>query len=82
VVTAGWNSGGYGNLIELRHPNGSLTVYAHNNRLIARVGQQVYQGEKIAEMGSTGRSTGPHSHFEIHPAGKGAVNPMFFLSRG
>uniref|UniRef100_B8HSE9 Peptidase M23 n=1 Tax=Cyanothece sp. (strain PCC 7425 / ATCC 29141) TaxID=395961 RepID=B8HSE9_CYAP4 len=82
VVTSGWNSGGFGNLIEIRHPDGSLTLYAHNNRLLARVGQQVEQGQQIAEMGTTGRSTGPHVHFEIHPAGMGAVNPMLFLNRG
>lgn len=81
IVTAGWNSGGYGNLVEVRHPDGSLTVYAHNNKIVARTGQQVQQGQKISEMGSTGRSTGPHVHFEIHPQGKGAVNPMSFLSR-
>ncbi|NJR55716.1 MAG: M23 family metallopeptidase [Acaryochloris sp. CRU_2_0] len=79
VTTAGWNSGGYGNLVEIRHPDGSLTVYAHNNTIRTRVGQSVDQGEQIAEMGSTGRSTGPHTHFELHPTGKGAVNPMPFF---
>lgn len=79
VVTAGWNSGGYGNLVEIKHPDGSLTLYAHNNRLLVRPGQQVEQGQQIAEMGSTGFSTGPHVHFEIHPPGRGAVNPMAFL---
>lgn len=82
IVTSEWNSGGYGNLVEIRHPDGSLTLYGHNNRLLARVGQQVRQGEQIAEMGSTGRSTGPHVHFEIHPPGQGAVNPMLYLGRG
>lgn len=82
VVTAGWNDGGYGKLVEIRHPDGSLTLYAHNSRITTRVGAFVNQGELIAHMGSTGRSTGPHTHFEIHPNGKGAVNPMFFLSRG
>lgn len=79
VVTAGWNSGGYGNLVEIQHPDGSLTLYAHNNRILVRPGQQVEQGQQIAEMGSTGFSTGPHLHFEIHPAGRGAVNPIAFL---
>jgi YD repeat-containing protein len=82
VVTSEWNSGGFGNLVEIRHPDGSKTLYAHNNRLLVRVGQEVQQGEQISEMGSTGRSTGPHLHFEIHPAGVGAVNPMLYLSRG
>jgi Peptidase family M23 len=82
VVTSEWNSGGYGNLVKIRHTDGSVTLYGHNNRLLVRVGQQVDQGEQIAEMGSTGRSTGPHVHFEIHPPGQGAVNPMLLLAQG
>jgi murein DD-endopeptidase MepM/ murein hydrolase activator NlpD len=82
VVDAGWNDGGFGNLVKIQHPDGSLTLYAHNNRVIARVGQQVQQGEEISEMGSTGRSTGPHLHFEYHPPGMGAVNPLTYLNRG
>ncbi len=82
VVTAGWNSGGYGYLVEIRHPDGSLTLYAHNNRVLVQAGQQVTQGQQISEMGSTGYSTGPHLHFEVHPSGKGAVNPMAYLPRG
>ncbi|MEX0269402.1 peptidoglycan DD-metalloendopeptidase family protein [Leptolyngbyaceae cyanobacterium UHCC 1019] len=81
VVTAGWNSGGYGYLVEIQHPDGSLTLYAHNNRVLVQTGQQIAQGQQIAEMGSTGYSTGPHLHFEVHPSGKGAVNPMAYLSR-
>lgn len=79
VVTAGWNDGGYGNLVEVEHADGSVTLYAHNSRLLVRVGQQVRQGQQIAEMGSTGFSTGPHSHFEVHLPGRGAVNPMAML---
>lgn len=79
VISAGWNSGGYGNLVEIRHSDGTLTRYAHNNRLLVRAGQQVRQGQQIAEMGSTGYSTGPHVHFEIHPPNQGAVNPMAYL---
>lgn len=82
VTYAGWNSGGYGYLVEVQHPDGSLTLYAHNNRVLVQVGQQVAQGQQISEMGSTGYSTGPHLHFEIHPSGKGAVNPMAYLPRG
>jgi murein DD-endopeptidase MepM/ murein hydrolase activator NlpD len=81
IVTAGWNSGGYGNLVEIQHPDGSLTLYAHNNRILVRRGQEVTQGQQIAEMGSTGHSTGPHTHFEVHPTGRGAVNPIAFLPR-
>lgn len=81
VVKAGWNSGGYGNLVEIQHSNGSLTRYAHNKRVLVRVGQQVEQGQQIAQMGSTGRSSGPHSHFELHFQGKGVVNPIAYLPR-
>jgi len=82
VTYAGWNSGGYGYLVEITHPDGSLTLYAHNNRILVQVGQEVAQGQQISEMGSTGYSTGPHLHFEVHPTGKGAVNPIAFLPRG
>ncbi|NES20447.1 MAG: peptidoglycan DD-metalloendopeptidase family protein [Symploca sp. SIO3E6] len=81
VVTAGWNSGGYGKLVEIQHPDGSQTLYAHNNRILVRRGQRVAQGQQISEMGSTGYSTGPHLHFEVHPSGRGAVNPMAYLPR-
>ncbi|WP_313936263.1 peptidoglycan DD-metalloendopeptidase family protein [Anabaena azotica] len=79
VEKAGWNKGGYGNLVDIRHADGSLTRYGHNSRILVQVGQQVRQGQQIADMGSTGFSTGPHSHFEIHPSGKGAVNPIAML---
>ncbi len=81
VVSAGWNSGGYGNLVEVQHPDGSVTRYAHNNRILVRQGQEVAQGQQISEMGSTGFSTGPHLHFEVHPGGGAAVNPMAFLPK-
>lgn len=79
VTYAQWNSGGYGNLVEIEHPDGSLTLYAHNNRILVNEGQKVDRGQQVAEMGSTGYSTGPHLHFEIHPPGQGAVNPMAYL---
>lgn len=79
IQKAGWNNGGYGNLVEIRHPNGSTTRYAHNSKILVQPGQVVHQGETIALMGSTGHSTGPHTHFEIHPSGKGAVNPIAML---
>ncbi|MFB2921543.1 peptidoglycan DD-metalloendopeptidase family protein [Aerosakkonema funiforme] len=81
VVYARWNSGGYGNLVDIRHADGSLTRYGHNSRIFVQEGQVVEQGQQIAAMGSTGYSTGPHCHFEIHPPGQGAVNPMAFLPR-
>ncbi len=79
VVSAGWNSGGYGNLVEVQHADGSVTLYAHNSRILVRRGQAVEQGQQISEMGSTGYSTGPHLHFEVHPPGRGAVNPIAYL---
>lgn len=79
VISAGWNSGGYGNLVKVQHSDGSITLYAHNSRILVRKGQKVEQGEQIAAMGSTGYSTGPHLHFEIHPSGNGAVNPIAYL---
>ncbi|MBD1940535.1 peptidoglycan DD-metalloendopeptidase family protein [Microcoleus sp. FACHB-68] len=79
VTYAGWDEGGYGNLVEIQHPDGSMTRYAHNDRILVSQGQQVEQGEQISEMGSTGFSTGPHLHFEIHHPGGGAQNPMAYL---
>ncbi len=79
VTFSGWHDGGYGYLVELRHPDGSRSLYAHNSRLMVSSGQQVRQGTVISLMGSTGRSTGPHLHFEIHPAGGSALNPLKFL---
>lgn len=81
VERAGWNRGGYGNVVDIRHPDGSMTRYAHNSRILVRVGQRVEQGQTIAAMGSTGFSTGPHSHFEIHRAGKGAIDPIALLPK-
>lgn len=79
VEFAGWTSGGYGNLIEIRHADGSITRYAHLDRLWVPQGDCVSQGQMIGEMGSTGRSTGPHLHFEIHLVGQGAVDPIGYL---
>jgi murein DD-endopeptidase MepM/ murein hydrolase activator NlpD len=80
IESSGWNSGGYGYLVDIRHSDGSLSRYAHNSRLLVHEGQQVDQGQQIAEMGSTGRSTGPHLHFEIHASGH-PVNPMALLPK-
>lgn len=80
VEFAGWNSGGYGYMVDIRHADGSMTRYAHNSRLLVQRGQEVGQGDQISEMGSTGYSTGPHLHFEIHLPERGAVNPMTMLA--
>jgi murein DD-endopeptidase MepM/ murein hydrolase activator NlpD len=79
ITYAGWHDGGYGYLVEITHEDGSLSLYAHNSRILVRVGDVVAQGQQISQMGSTGRSTGPHLHFEIHPAGRSAVNPLSVL---
>lgn len=78
VINVGWHSG-YGNLVKLKHLDGSITIYAHNNKNLVSHGQQVKQGEQIAEMGNTGHSTGPHVHFEIHTADKAAIDPLALL---
>lgn len=79
ITYAGWHDGGYGYLVEITHEDGSTSIYAHNSRILVREGDEVALGQTISEMGSTGRSTGPHLHFEIRPAGSGAVNPLQFL---
>ena len=81
VINSGWNSAGYGNLLQIEHMDGSTTLYAHNSRLLVHEGQSVKQGQLVAEMGATGYSNGPHLHFEIHLPNQGAVNPMAYLPR-
>jgi murein DD-endopeptidase MepM/ murein hydrolase activator NlpD len=77
VVLAGFN-GGYGKTIEIRHANGLVTRYAHLSGLNVRRGQMVERGVQIGRMGSTGRSTGSHLHFEVRLNGQ-AINPRKFL---
>ncbi len=69
--TGGYN-GGYGNYVILKHPNGTQTVYGHMSKVLISQGQSVSRGEQIGAVGSTGRSTGPHLHFEV----RGAKNPL------
>jgi murein DD-endopeptidase MepM/ murein hydrolase activator NlpD len=69
---------GYGNVVEISHGNGLVTRYAHMSRFASRVGQEVAPGDVIGAIGSTGRSTGPHLHFEVRINGR-AVNPRPFL---
>ena len=69
---------GYGNLVELNHGRGIQTRYGHLSRSVVRAGQRVKRGDLIALMGSTGRSTGSHLHYEVRIDGK-AVNPIPFM---
>ncbi len=78
VTTAGWNSGGYGNMVDIDHGNGIMTRYGHAAQVIVTAGQRVKRGQVIAYMGSTGFSTGPHVHYEVRVNGQ-PVNPARYL---
>jgi len=78
VEYAGWNSGGYGNMVDINHGNGIMTRYGHASQVVVSAGQSVKRGQVIAYMGSTGFSTGPHVHYEIHVNGQ-KVNPINYL---
>jgi len=79
VVTSGWNSGGYGLQAEIKSDDGSVeTRYAHSSKLFVKVGDRVKRGQVIAMMGTTGRSTGTHLHFEVYINGR-RVNPLAYL---
>lgn len=78
VVSAGW-MGSYGYCVTLSHPDGRQTRYAHLSKILVSVGQKVDQNQTIARSGSTGRSTGPHVHFEIIIGGQ-RVNPLQYLN--
>ena len=80
VVTWAGERTGYGNLVEINHGDGFVTRYAHNARTLVQVGQTVKRGESVALMGSTGRSTGPHVHFEVLRNGR-QVDPLSFVGR-
>jgi len=80
VVTWSRERFGYGRVVEVNHGNGLVTRYAHNKKLLVAVGDTVQKGQPIALIGSTGRSTGPHLHFEVLKAGR-AVDPMSFVGR-
>ena len=80
VVTWAGERTGFGKLVEISHGNGFTTRYAHNQRSLVSVGDTVSRGEPIALMGSTGRSTGPHVHFEVLRNGR-QVDPLTFIGR-
>ena len=77
VVTAGWD-GGYGREVKVQNAFGIETLYGHLSQIRVQPGQRVSRGDRIGDMGSTGRSTGTHLHYEIRVGGK-AVNPMTYI---
>jgi len=78
VVTHAGRQGGYGNLIKIRHDFGFETRYAHLSRIRVQVGERVSRGERIGDMGNTGRSTGTHLHYEVRVGGK-PINPLKYI---
>lgn len=81
VVTRAGRTGGYGNMVEIDHGGGYSTRYAHLSEIDVKIGEKVALGQTIGKSGSTGRSTGPHLHYEVRHNGK-AVNPVSFLKAG
>ena len=77
VTHAGWLSG-FGRLVKIKHEFGIETLYAHQSQIRVKVGQRVSRGERIGDMGSSGRSTGTHLHYEVRVGGK-PVNPMIYI---
>jgi murein DD-endopeptidase MepM/ murein hydrolase activator NlpD len=78
VTDAGFNTGGFGNRVVINHGYGYETLYGHMVRIKARVGETVKRGEVIGYVGSSGKSTGPHCHYEVHRSGK-PVDPIFYF---
>lgn len=78
VTTAGYNMGGYGNMVDIDHGSGITTRYGHGSQVVVTAGQHVRRGQVIMYMGSTGFSTGPHCHYEVRVNGE-AVNPAGYL---
>jgi murein DD-endopeptidase MepM/ murein hydrolase activator NlpD len=78
VKTSGFNNGGYGNHVVINHGFGYETLYAHMVRIKARVGQKVKRGEVIGWVGNTGKSTGPHLHYEVHK-NDNPLDPIYFF---
>jgi hypothetical protein len=78
VTDAGFNTGGFGNRVVINHGNSYETLYGHMYRIKARVGQRVKRGEVIGYVGNTGKSSGPHCHYEVHRYGN-PVNPIYYF---
>ncbi|MEW6331857.1 MAG: peptidoglycan DD-metalloendopeptidase family protein [Pseudomonadota bacterium] len=81
VVSHSGEKSGYGLLVEVTHESGLITRYAHASAVLVRVGDRVQKGQPVAQVGTTGRSTGPHLHFEVVRNGT-SVNPMRYLQQG
>jgi murein DD-endopeptidase MepM/ murein hydrolase activator NlpD len=80
ITHAGWSSG-YGRLIKIQHEFGIETRYGHLNAIRVQEGQRVSRGDRIGDMGNSGRSTGPHLHYEVRVGGE-AINPMIYIRAG
>ena len=80
VTRASWFES-YGNCVDIRHSDGTVTRYAHCSSIVVSVGDEVVQGQTIAKVGSTGRSTANHLHFEVKPSGGSAVNPYNYVTK-
>jgi murein DD-endopeptidase MepM/ murein hydrolase activator NlpD len=78
VLRAGWNNGGYGNMVELDHGRGIITRYGHMSKVLVSAGDHVTRGQQIGQVGSTGRSTGNHLHYEVR-IDNSPVNPIPFM---
>jgi len=78
VIDAGFNTGGHGNRVIINHGNNFKTLYGHMYRIKSRVGQRVKRGEVIGYVGNTGKSSGPHCHYEVHRYGN-PVNPIYYF---
>jgi murein DD-endopeptidase MepM/ murein hydrolase activator NlpD len=79
VLQAGYNNGGYGNMVIITHAGGKHTLYGHASKVFVKAGQSVRAGQKIALEGSTGHSTGPHLHFEVQTSVWHRINPVTFM---
>ena len=80
-MTAADYTGGYGNMVEVDHGNGLSTRYGHMSQILVSAGQHVNSGDVLGKVGSTGRSTGPHLHYEVRKNGN-AINPASYLTIG
>ncbi|MGV2480158.1 UNVERIFIED_CONTAM: M23 family metallopeptidase, partial [Salmonella enterica subsp. enterica serovar Weltevreden] len=78
IITEASVHSGYGNLVEINHGNGYVTRYGHNSKILVKLGEKVNKGQRIALVGSTGRSTAPHVHLEVLFNGR-VVNPQEYI---